>query len=99
MSRLTGYIAGWLCALSSQVIELFVQLIHNVWGLPGGRGPVQITIHCYNNFSGFLLCLLYTIDCYLSQVDQMLRGAPVDSDGNFDYVAFTRILKHGTKDE
>lgn len=33
------------------------------------------------------------------QVDQMLRGAPVDSAGNFDYVAFTRILKHGTKDE
>lgn len=33
------------------------------------------------------------------QVDQMLRGAPVDGDGNFDYGAFTRILKHGTKDE
>ncbi len=33
------------------------------------------------------------------QVDQMLRGAPVDSAGNFDYNAFTRILKHGTKDE
>ena len=30
----------------------------------------------------------------------MLRGgAPVDSAGNFDYVAFTRILKHGTKDD
>lgn len=38
-------------------------------------------------------------DWYLLQVDQMLRGAPVDTDGNFDYVAFTRILKHGTKDE
>jgi len=34
-----------------------------------------------------------------AEVDQMLRGAPVDSNGNFDYVAFTRILKHGTKDE
>lgn len=34
-----------------------------------------------------------------AEVDQMLRGAPVDSAGNFDYVAFTRILKHGTKDE
>ena len=33
------------------------------------------------------------------QVDQMLRGAPVDNAGNFDYQAFTRILKHGTKDE
>jgi len=29
----------------------------------------------------------------------MFRGAPIDSQGRFDYVAFTRILKHGTKDE
>lgn len=34
-----------------------------------------------------------------AEVDQMLRGAPVDSSGYFDYVAFIRILKHGTKDE
>jgi Ca2+-binding EF-hand superfamily protein len=35
-----------------------------------------------------------------AEVDQMLRGgAPVDSAGNFDYVAFTRILKHGTKED
>nr|CAH04894.1 nonmuscle myosin II regulatory light chain [Suberites domuncula] len=34
-----------------------------------------------------------------AEVDQMLRGAPVDSAGNFDYIGFTRILKHGTKDE
>lgn len=33
------------------------------------------------------------------EVDQMFRGAPIDSQGRFDYVAFTRILKHGTKDE
>lgn len=33
------------------------------------------------------------------EVDLMLRGAPVDSHGMFDYVAFTRILKHGTKDD
>ena len=47
-----------------------------------------------NSVSCFPLC----VSCLL-QVDQMLRGAPVDSAGNFDYVAFTRILKHGTKDE
>lgn len=30
----------------------------------------------------------------------MLRGgAPVDGAGNFDYVVFTRILKHGTKED
>ena len=34
-----------------------------------------------------------------AEVDQMLRGAPVDSSGNFDYAAFTRILKHGTKED
>ncbi len=45
--------------------------------------------HCAWNFTS----------CVCVQVDQMLRGAPVDSAGNFDYVAFTRILKHGTKDE
>jgi len=33
------------------------------------------------------------------EVDEMLRGAPVDGNGNFNYVEFTRILKHGTKEE
>ena len=34
-----------------------------------------------------------------TEVEQMLRGAPIDSTGNFDYIAFTRILKHGTKED
>lgn len=34
-----------------------------------------------------------------SDVDKMLNSAPVDKDGMFDYVQFTRILKHGTKDK
>jgi len=33
------------------------------------------------------------------EVDDMLRGAPIDEKGNFNYVEFTRILKHGTKEE
>jgi Ca2+-binding EF-hand superfamily protein len=33
------------------------------------------------------------------EVDLMLKGAPVDNVGNFDYIAFTRMLKHGTKDD
>lgn len=33
------------------------------------------------------------------EVDEMFRDAPIDSEGKFDYPAFTRILKHGTKDE
>lgn len=31
-------------------------------------------------------------------VDEMLREAPI-RDGIFDYVEFTRILKHGAKDK
>jgi Ca2+-binding EF-hand superfamily protein len=33
------------------------------------------------------------------EVEMMYRGAPIDKRGNFDYVAFTKVLKHGTKDE
>ena len=32
------------------------------------------------------------------QVDEMFREAPIKK-GMFDYVEFTRILKHGKKDE
>ena len=60
---------------------------------------------CGRGLSANHCTLLYTMSCFpmsvvsIMQVDQMLRGAPVDSAGNFDYGAFTRILKHGTKDE
>jgi len=33
------------------------------------------------------------------QVDQLFHGAPIDREGNFNYVEFTKILKHGKKDE
>jgi hypothetical protein len=29
----------------------------------------------------------------------MLRGAPVNESGQFDYRKYTRMLKHGTKDQ
>jgi len=32
------------------------------------------------------------------KVDEMYREAPIKG-GNFDYVEFTRILKHGKKDD
>ena len=32
------------------------------------------------------------------QVDDMYREAPIKG-GNFDYVEFTRILKHGKKEK
>lgn len=31
------------------------------------------------------------------KVDEMYREAPIKN-GNFDYIEFTRILKHGKKD-
>uniref|UniRef100_A0A2K5R2J7 Myosin light chain 9 n=1 Tax=Cebus imitator TaxID=2715852 RepID=A0A2K5R2J7_CEBIM len=30
---------------------------------------------------------------------EMYREAPIDKKGNFNYVEFTRILKHGAKDK
>jgi len=36
--------------------------------------------------------------CLCGKVDKMYQEAPIKA-GNFDYVEFTRILKHGKKDE
>jgi len=33
------------------------------------------------------------------EVDELFRGAPINAKGEFDYLEFTRILKHGTKDK
>ncbi|RXN00441.1 Myosin regulatory light polypeptide 9 [Acipenser ruthenus] len=33
------------------------------------------------------------------EVDELFREAPIDKKGNFSYVEFTRILKHGAKDK
>ncbi|XP_065179745.1 myosin regulatory light polypeptide 9-like [Sycon ciliatum] len=33
------------------------------------------------------------------EVDEVLRGATIDSKGNFDYLAFARMLKHGSDDK
>ena len=32
-------------------------------------------------------------------VDELFREAPIDKKSNFNYVEFTRILKHGAKDK
>ena len=34
-----------------------------------------------------------------TEIDEMLHGAPVDSKGLFDYVKFTKIIKHGKDDD
>ena len=56
------------------------------------------TNYCTHSYNKQIIVMFFLVLLFV-QVDQMLRGAPVDSAGNFDYVAFTRILKHGTKDE
>ena len=33
------------------------------------------------------------------EVDELFVGAPIDGKGDFDYITFTHILKHGTKDD
>ena len=33
------------------------------------------------------------------EVDELYREAPIDKKGNFNYIEFTRILKHGAKDK
>ena len=33
------------------------------------------------------------------EVDEMYRGAPINEEGMFDYNAFVRMIKHGSKDE
>ena len=45
--------------------------------------------------------LNYLFDDNLScfQVDELYREAPIDKNGMFDYIEFTRILKHGAKDK
>ncbi|KAG3270655.1 MYL12A-like [Ictidomys tridecemlineatus] len=33
------------------------------------------------------------------EVDELYREAPIDKKGNFNYIEFTRVLKHGAKDK
>lgn len=33
------------------------------------------------------------------EVDELFREAPIDKKNNFNYMEFTRILKHGAKDK
>ncbi|XP_071476255.1 myosin regulatory light chain 12B-like [Diadema setosum] len=35
----------------------------------------------------------------LEEVELAYKGAPIDDEGNLNYGAFVRIIKHGTKDE
>ena len=58
---------------------------------------------CNVEFSPFLRLreLLTTVGDRFTdkEVDMMLKDAPVDNSGNFDYNVFTTMLKHGKKDD
>jgi len=49
----------------------------------------------------FLRELLMTMGDRFTQeeCDEMFAGAPIDDNGMFNYVEFTRIIKHGSKEE
>lgn len=52
-------------------------------------------------FSSFYFFWIWYTMCdffFLYQVDEMYREAPIKN-GMFDYIEFTRILKHGAKDK
>uniref|UniRef100_A0A3Q2HCM5 EF-hand domain-containing protein n=1 Tax=Equus caballus TaxID=9796 RepID=A0A3Q2HCM5_HORSE len=75
-----------------------------------GTDPEDVTRNAFTCFdeeaSGFihedhLQELLTTMGDRFTdeEVDEMYREAPIDKKGNFNYVEFTRILKHGAKDK
>uniref|UniRef100_A0A5F9CA17 EF-hand domain-containing protein n=1 Tax=Oryctolagus cuniculus TaxID=9986 RepID=A0A5F9CA17_RABIT len=54
-----------------------------------------------NAFEDYLRELLTTMGDRFTdeEVDELYREAPIDKKGNFNYIGFTRILKHGAKDK
>lgn len=44
-------------------------------------------------------CFLISLRFTEQECDEMFNGAPVDPKGRFNYVEFTRIIKHGSKEE
>ena len=47
----------------------------------------------------YMIIMLIPSNVSLCQVDEMYRGAPISEEGMFDYNAFVRMIKHGSKDE
>ena len=60
-------------------------------------------LHCVLGFiqEDYLRELLTTMGDRFTdeEVDELYREAPIDKKGNFNYIEFTRILKHGAKDK
>lgn len=75
-----------------------------------GTDPEDVILNTFTSFdevaSGsiqedhLLELLTITGDSFTDEeVNKMYCEAPIDKKGNFNYVEFTRILKHGAKDK
>jgi len=68
------------------------------------KGYVFVFLHVLFLMSRFVFPLsensvyCWLKKCEMFQVDEMYREAPIKH-GMFDYIEFTRILKHGAKDK
>ncbi|NXI48363.1 MLRN protein, partial [Galbula dea] len=80
----------------------------NFSGIPGRMcfGTRPASLLCFPLVPGFiqedyLRELLTTMGDRFTdeEVDELYREAPIDKKGNFNYIEFTRILKHGAKDK
>uniref|UniRef100_A0A2K5RRQ8 EF-hand domain-containing protein n=1 Tax=Cebus imitator TaxID=2715852 RepID=A0A2K5RRQ8_CEBIM len=71
----------------------------------GGTDPEDVIINAFASTGtiqeDYLKELLTTMgDQFMDEeVDDLYREAPIDKKGNFSYIEFTRILKHGAKDK
>uniref|UniRef100_A0A2K6DK26 Myosin light chain 12A n=1 Tax=Macaca nemestrina TaxID=9545 RepID=A0A2K6DK26_MACNE len=67
--------------------------------------PEDVIGKCFSTgeslFEDYLRELLTTMGDRFTdeEVDELYREAPIDKKGNFNYIEFTRILKHGAKDK
>ena len=70
--------------------EKIIYLLHEyVWH----QGKQSNKYVYYFNFS--IIVFRFTQE----ECDEMFAGAPVDDKGMFNYIEFTRIIKHGSKEE
>uniref|UniRef100_A0A8U8AJL9 Uncharacterized protein n=1 Tax=Geospiza parvula TaxID=87175 RepID=A0A8U8AJL9_GEOPR len=67
------------------------------------KNSSSVLLHCAPGFiqEDYLRELLTTMGDRFTdeEVDELYREAPIDKKGNFNYIEFTRILKHGAKDK
>ena len=96
---------GWYHAMFNEtymIIVVTLVMLHCLC-IPTHWRWVKRCFCCNVEFPPFLRLreLLTTVGDRFTdgEVDMMLKDAPVDNSGNFDYNVFTTMLKHGKKDD